>query len=48
MKIEPPEATMLDTVTCAPPAAAVLVKVTVEVPVTFLTPLGNVMVRGLG
>jgi hypothetical protein len=39
---------MLLTVTWAPPAAALFVKVSVPVPVKFTAPLGRVIVSGFG
>jgi hypothetical protein len=44
----PPDVATLVTATCAPVDAAVLVRVTVPVPVMFKAPLGNVMVSGFG
>ena len=46
--MEPPETATLLTATCEPPEAAVFVSVTTPVPVMFRTPLGSVIVSGLG
>jgi hypothetical protein len=48
VKTDPPVATMFDTVTFAPPAGALFVKVAMPVPVTFVMPLGSVITSGLG
>jgi hypothetical protein len=48
VKRDPPVAAMFVTVTLEPPAAAVLEKVTVLVPVKFSTPLGSVITSGFG
>jgi hypothetical protein len=48
VKTDPPVAAMFDTVTLAPPAGALFLKVAMEVPVTFRAPVGSVITSGFG